>query len=321
MTKFLLAATALSVTLLASAAGASTAHFDSAWFFGDSLTDNGNLYSAYGQPPSPPYYMGRSSNGPVWADHIADDFSAKGLANRNYAYAYATASSNASFGPFDVPNLSEQIAAFKADANPLGKKPVAFIWIANNDAFAAISAAQPPYLPTIGAAMADAVQAVGAGITSLVDAGIKDFMVFNMAPLEATPAFTIFNPAGAPLAEYATGVFNALLAQQLAGLAPIANIESFDANAAFEDVIANPADYGINNVSTPCLIPPATQICTAEEAEKHLFWDQVHPSGTIHAALADQVRASIAPVPLPAPVLLLLVGVAAIGRVARRRIA
>ena len=315
MSKRMLAAAALAATLLSGAAAASTAHFDSAWFFGDSLTDNGNLYSEVGYPPSPPYYLGRSSNGPVWADHIADDFAAKGRATRNYAYAFATASSSASHGPFDVPNLSEQIAAFEADANPLGDKPVAFIWIGNNDAFAAIASATPPFLPQIGAAMTDAVGAVGAGIASLVDAGIKNFMVFNLPPFELTPAFTQTNPLGAPLAAYAAGVYNSLLTQQLAGLAGVADIELFDAHAAFLDVIGDPAAYGIGNVTDPCLDPPT--VCS--DPGSYLFWDDVHPTAAIHAALADEVRASIAPVPLPAPLVLIVVGVAALGGVGLSR--
>lgn len=315
MSTRLLAAAALAATLLSGAAAASTAHFDSAWFFGDSLSDNGNLYSEYGYPPSPPNYMGRSSNGPVWADHIAGDFAAKGRATGNYAYAFATASSSASFGPFDVPDLATQIETFKADANPLGKKSIAFVWAGNNDAFAAISTAQPPYLPEITAAMADAVGAVGAGVASLVGAGISSVMVFNLAPLQLAPAFTVDNPAAAPLAAYATGVYNRLLAQALDGFSGHADIAFFDAHGAFGDVIANPAAYGIDNVSTSCLIPPA--VCA--NPDEYLFWDQVHPTAAIHAALADEVRARVAPVPLPATLVLIVAGVAALGGAGLRR--
>ncbi len=38
--------------------------------YGDSLSDNGNLYGATGQPP-PPYWNGRVSNGPVAAEIMA----------------------------------------------------------------------------------------------------------------------------------------------------------------------------------------------------------------------------------------------------------
>ena len=40
--------------------------------FGDSLSDNGNLYEImkHQLPQSPPYYKGRFSNGPVWVEHL-----------------------------------------------------------------------------------------------------------------------------------------------------------------------------------------------------------------------------------------------------------
>ncbi len=52
---------------------AQSATFDSIVAFGDSLSDKGNLYSLTGDtiPPSPPYYQGRFSNGPVWVEDVA----------------------------------------------------------------------------------------------------------------------------------------------------------------------------------------------------------------------------------------------------------
>ena len=39
--------------------------------FGDSLSDNGNLYAAAGVP-GPPYFEGRFSNGPTWVEVLAE---------------------------------------------------------------------------------------------------------------------------------------------------------------------------------------------------------------------------------------------------------
>jgi hypothetical protein len=38
--------------------------------YGDSLSDNGNIYAVSGFPP-PPYYNGRLSNGPVAVENLA----------------------------------------------------------------------------------------------------------------------------------------------------------------------------------------------------------------------------------------------------------
>ena len=59
--------------------------FDRMYVFGDSLSDTGNVSnvtrfvqtldpSTSVQPPSPPYFQGRYSNGPLWVDYLADAF-------------------------------------------------------------------------------------------------------------------------------------------------------------------------------------------------------------------------------------------------------
>ena len=50
---------------------------------GDSLSDNGNLYKLIGIPPAP-YWQGRSSNGPTYAEQLA---SMLGMQLVDYAYS------------------------------------------------------------------------------------------------------------------------------------------------------------------------------------------------------------------------------------------
>jgi phospholipase/lecithinase/hemolysin len=58
--------------------------------FGDSLSDNGNMFAltegTVYETPSPPYYEGRFSNGPVWVDYLAQDL---GIDLVNMAYGGA----------------------------------------------------------------------------------------------------------------------------------------------------------------------------------------------------------------------------------------
>jgi phospholipase/lecithinase/hemolysin len=63
-----LAAAALAALI----AGPASAAFSNAYFFGDSLSDTGNVYTVFGPGYVPaPYYDGRFSNGPVWVEHLA----------------------------------------------------------------------------------------------------------------------------------------------------------------------------------------------------------------------------------------------------------
>lgn len=59
-------------------------------FFGDSLTDNGNLYAFLLQymPKSPPYHEGRFTDGPVWSDFVNQYYA---LPTDNYAVGGQTA--------------------------------------------------------------------------------------------------------------------------------------------------------------------------------------------------------------------------------------
>ncbi len=61
-------------------------------FFGDSLSDNGNLYKRVKVvPKSPPYYEGRFSNGPVWSEQVAQYFSdTYRISSQNFAIGGAT---------------------------------------------------------------------------------------------------------------------------------------------------------------------------------------------------------------------------------------
>jgi phospholipase/lecithinase/hemolysin len=317
---------AAAVALLSGAAAEAATRYSGILFFGDSLSDDGNLHAltsaAIGQGiPPPPYFQGRTSNDLVWADHVAADFTAKKLHSANYAYAYAQAVTNVDtqFGPLQVPDLPAQIDAFKASgtAHLFGDRPVATLWAGANDIFNAMR--DDPF--SVPLAAASAAAAVAGGIESLAEAGIRDFMVFNMAPLEKTPRFaTLGTPEEAFLASLATEVFNETLNGLLDSAGGTARITKIDVHAAMNGIIADPGAYGLGDASHACLIPdPPMLFCTPEQAAEWLFWDPVHPTAAGHALIADAARAEIAPVPLPAPALLLLAGMAGLAAVGARR--
>ncbi len=69
---FAAAAAVLMVTQTGAASGAAQAgqSVSQVVVVGDSFSDNGNLYARTGGPPAP-YWQGRISNGPVWAEYLA----------------------------------------------------------------------------------------------------------------------------------------------------------------------------------------------------------------------------------------------------------
>jgi phospholipase/lecithinase/hemolysin len=66
-------------------ASLSAQNFEEIYVFGDSLSDDGNVFEATEEdyPPSPPYFEGRLSNGPIWVEYLASELGAE---SNNFAY-------------------------------------------------------------------------------------------------------------------------------------------------------------------------------------------------------------------------------------------
>jgi len=64
----------VAVTLLAMTSFASAGAYSNVFVYGDSLSDLGNIYrvSMHTIPQSPPYYMGRFSNGPLTVEYLSN---------------------------------------------------------------------------------------------------------------------------------------------------------------------------------------------------------------------------------------------------------
>ena len=306
---------------------AATAHFTSAWFLGDSLSDPGNLHEATGGaiPESPPYYEGRRSNGPVWAEHVARDFEERGLATGNVAHAFANAVTNDDLPsglPLQVPDLPEQVGRWQAQsAGRLGARPLASLWFGANDIFTTIAGSAGLSGAEAAARVAGAAQAaavsVDEGVRGMHALGVKDFVVFNLPALDQTPAFMLFQPEAQSLAKVGTDVFNAALAAGLDGLGDAARVQTIDTDGLFAALMADPQDFGLASATVPCIIP-GVSVCSPGEADLLAFFDGVHPNQVVHALLADVVREHAAPVPVPLPGLMLVGGVVLLAGMRRR---
>lgn len=332
------AGAAICLTVFTAAAAAATPltdRFSSFWVLGDSLSDPGNLFAASGAvpggpfPASPPYFNGRFSNGPVWAEGIADEFLGEGRAAGNFAFGGARAVTDADF----IPDLTVQAGLFAAaSAGALGGNPLVTLWFGGNDLLAA---ARDPDLASRNAAAQAAVDAIVQGALAISLLGVDEFLIPNTGDIGATPQFQLFEPDGDPgaLAMGATEVtalFNSLLDAaidnlRLEGL----NVTELDVFGMGREIAADPGAFGLVEPVIPCLFPSmdaATAagqaiLCTPAEAEERAFFDGVHPNNVVQGLIEASARAALAPVPLPATLPLLIAAVGAIGFVRRRRAA
>jgi phospholipase/lecithinase/hemolysin len=154
-------------------------------FFGDSLSDDGNLYSYLKiLPKSPPYFLGRFSNGPTWAEHIGDYYYKKSYAAySNYSYGGATAIlHHLRTDSFVAPViLSEEIESYLLRTKNKDRSHTLFgLWIGAND-----------YLyertENINKLTDKVVAKMMWAVSTILDNGGKRFFILNLPDLSQIP--------------------------------------------------------------------------------------------------------------------------------------
>src|SRR5262245_6310055 len=249
--------------------------------FGDSLSDPGNLFAVTGGaiPPSP-YFEGRFSNGPVWAELLAD---ALDVPMRNYAFGGARTGRTNQWDdpsvPVEFPGLLDEIDLFLAtNQGRLDPRALYVVWAGANDFFEAPAAA------TIPAAVTNITTAV----RRLQIAGARSILVPNMPDLGSTPEGLA--SGFSPILSVLSIMFNVALDDALepgphGRKRPSIIVDVFE---LFRRVIAHPSEFELTDVTSACLDLTEPSVCVDPDA--HLFWDSVHPTTTGHRILAEQFR-------------------------------
>ena len=294
--KSLKSSTALVALVAASFMGssASAKDYTKVISLGDSLTDTGNLFKQVGQPGAP-YYKGRLSNGLTWAEIFAKQMEAisnnPGAANLNVAFAGAYSGvGGAALG--QPPGFLAQVSILRGaiaagGTAPLQSSDLLTVWIGANDYLGLLTNPAPNIVGTVATVTGN----TAGGITALHNMGGRNFLVFNLPNLGATPR-TNKNATASAGASAISGMHNAALFRTVQGLSSTMQDSDFifvDIASLLDHIIANPADYGFSNVKDACLLTPACAGGTKEEQNKYLFWDDIHPTTRTHAWIAKAV--------------------------------
>jgi outer membrane lipase/esterase len=304
--------------------------FTSLYVFGDSLSDGGNNRAVLGGAgagqvitnnsyiPSLPYASGTYSNGPVWVNSFASalglgQFAAPSLGGGgNYAYGGARTTVDGSFFGFP-PSATSQANSFLTGKISISADGLYVVAIGGNDARAVLQAVATgaPAEATIAAAATAYADEVGKIVDSLQAKGASRIVVWDTPNLGAAPAVL----AGGPLASLlGTGIalsFNAALTARLSG--EPTSVTMFDVFGLFNNIAANPASYGLTNISDAC---GAVLGC---DADKYLFWDGIHPTARGQVLIADAMLTSVGAIPEPATVFTLLAGLGLMMLAVRRK--
>lgn len=312
------AAVTLSALILASCGSDNAptpALFSTTVVFGASLTDTGNACpttTTPGCPPVPPYAAGGYTNGPNYAELVAQRYGANvtppARGGTNYAVAgartgaipgLATQSSTASmatqldqFTGSQRGQLSDR-ALFILDATTFG-----------NNITAALGTPTAPGPLATGAITA--TQLVGAGITDIVTivtrlyaAGARHVVVVNAPNVGLTPLAQAGGSSVSGAATQLSGAFAQNLAATLASQRvnwPGLNLYQLDLFTLSNQVTASPATFGFSNVTAPCFSVSGTTVNVCAQPAQYLYWDSFHPTAATHSLIAQRINAL-----LPAP--------------------
>src|SRR5271166_1473050 len=98
------------------------------------------------------------------------------------------------------------------------------------------------------------------------------------------------------------------LAQIVAGKG--VKIGVFDTSALLDSIVANPAAYGITDVTDPCYNAAVVPATVCSNPSQYLFWDILHPTAAGRVLIGNGAAEVLgaAPVPIPAAAWLLMSG-------------
>lgn len=273
--------------------------------FGDSLSDNGNLYEymKHQLPISPPYYEGRFTNGPVWIEKLAERYYGNQMNDHLLDYAFAGSGVSESEDDEDddfetdaLFNLKREVDSYLLSHHDKAEDQALFvIWMGSNNYIALPDDPEKTLL-----AVNDGIQKE---IERLVAHGGKHFMVLTVPDLGRTPGAVEFDSVD--FLTNLTNQHNAMIRARVELLKkkyPEVEWIFFDVNQIFLSALNEPSYYGFHNTTETCyesaMVQPSSKTVlkmaasirpkmNANPCDGYLFFDIIHPTARAHAYIAD----------------------------------
>jgi phospholipase/lecithinase/hemolysin len=299
------------VASMVTAAVAAGAPIHALYFFGDSLTDSGNVYRAtsvlnsytFGLvpvEPAAPYVGGRFTDGPVWAEYTASmlgrsqDAAPGGMSlgwlgqiggpGNNYAVGGARTGAGGALGFFDfsIPTgMSQQVKFYLSRHNGVADSGGAYFLLGGGNDLrdaAKISDANQRRLAAIQAGANIAYD-----LRDLYFAGAHNFVLINSPDVGLIPE-SLNNglSAAATDASLAFNQWLGLYADYLRAI-PGISLEYFDLFALHHELVEQ---YGMGAVQACKGGPPG--LC-----QQTLFFDSIHPTTWVHQIIGQRIADQI----------------------------
>lgn len=272
---------------------------DSLLLFGDSYFDTGAgnevaITDSLPLPsPTPPYFGGRHSDGPIWVDYLGDYLH---LPNTNFAVSGAETGSSNNFVP-GLGGLSQQLSRYTSSHDSIKSDTLTLIDGGGNDLMGVLTMGIPSE-EDFQAKIPQSIENMSTVISQLQELGAEKIIVWNLGNVSILPLFT--NPffgleSLAPLFQDATVNYNnALLelVQQLnADSEGDQQIFLFDAFTVFNDLAQQYVAMGGD--LTQFSFNEITLSPTGVQPEYLAFYDEVHPTTFLWKAFANSITAFV----------------------------
>ncbi len=259
--------------------------------FGDSLSDQGNVAAFTPYIPSPPYWEGRITNGPVWVEWVGQEFGitmARGvgsLEGTNRAWGGAEAGEGLYQGV--VMNAGPQIADYLAN-HEVADDDLFAIWIGGNNFLHGATVPQ------------SVVDLIIGHVETLAEAGATHIVVSNLPDMDVTPYYNGLSEEEAAETRARTALYNSQLEHDViaANARLDAVVQFVNISKLFDDVTSNPEYYHITEISD-ALCEFEGEMCIESPdsvplSDGHLFFDSVHPTAATHEILGKAIYEAIA---------------------------
>lgn len=274
-------------------------NFSRIFVFGDSLSDNGNLYQRSVAlslifpispilPISPPYFEGRFTNGKVWVEHLSEKLNIPSSSLLNYAFAGASVEKDM----LPVPNLSKQINTY-LNWNRSGDPYALYIvWIGSNDFVRHLDKADSELIKIV-------LDGNESSIRRLILNGAKHILAPKLPDISLVPESydrdaTNGNNTYSARVEQLVKNYNIAYEQALNKLSeefPDVNIMTFDVYNFMRNTKARANEYGFTKVKERCNLNTywANELEVCDKPEEYVFWDGMHPSAKAHGILSGLI--------------------------------
>lgn len=290
------------------AANAALPSFSHIYFFGDSLTDKGNYVATN---PIPCFNVsapvtnpsGGTYPGNVWADFMGLGNAVPGSVSNPTGNDWAVAGAQTK----DV--LSQAQNFVNVHGGAVDPTALYVIWAGADDILDKLFFANPPADPKL--VIVQGMSDIVAIMTTLVQAGAKNFLVLNLPDISLAPLLPQVTVMQRGELKQVVEAWNATLTskQPVAGSAPLqfmqqvfhVNIYFADIFSLFNQVVANPSAFGSptpfsntlfgkpNNDIFWCGVPGPP------DPDTYIFFNYIHPTGNGHHTIATYVLGNAVP--------------------------